>query len=219
MKVIIFGNGQLAEIAAWYILNGVPHGIISAFTVDSSYIKESAFHNRPVIPFEEIETRYPPTEYRMLVMMSYANVNQLRRKKYLEAKGKGYSFVTFVHQDVKVNGACVGENTFIFEDNTIQPFVTIGNDCILWSGNHIGHHTTIKNHVFISSHVVVSGSCEIGERAFLGVNATLRDNIKVGEGCVVGAGALILHDTEPDSVHIGHEAILGRKRASELKGI
>lgn len=219
-KVVIFGNGQLAEIADWYLRDSLfMEYEVCAFTVDFAYIKEDVFQCKPVVPFEHVEDFYPPVEYLMLVMASYTEVNALRKRKYLEAKEKGYSFATFVHPNVDTRVAQIGENVFIFEDNTIQPFVKIGNNCILWSGNHIGHHTTIRDHVFISSHVVVSGSCEIGECAFLGVNATLRDNVKVGEGCVVGAGALILHDTEPDSVHIGHEAILGRKKSYELKGL
>ena len=47
------------------------------------------------------------------------------------------------------------------------------------SGNHIGHHSVIRDHAFISSHVVVSGRVEIGEQCFVGVNATLRDHIRL----------------------------------------
>ena len=36
---------------------------------------------------------------------------------------------------------------------------SIGNNTIIWSGNHIGHHSKIGNNCFISSHVVVSGFC------------------------------------------------------------
>ena len=53
----------------------------------------------------------------------------------------------------------MGDNCFIFEDNTVQPFVTLGNNLVLWSGNHIGHHSTLRDHCFISSHVVISGFC------------------------------------------------------------
>ena len=52
-----------------------------------------------------------------------------------------------------------GDNCFILEDNTVQPFVTIGNNVTLWSGNHIGHDSVIEDDCFISSHVVVSGTC------------------------------------------------------------
>ena len=55
----------------------------------------------------------------------------------------------------------VGENTFVFEYNVIQPFVKIGNNVVLWSGNHIGHHVVIADHCFITSHVVISGATVI----------------------------------------------------------
>ena len=97
----------------------------------------------------------------------------------------------------------IGENCFILEDNTIQPFVKIGNNVTLWSGNHIGHHSIIKDHVFIASHVVVSGGCTIEDSCFLGVNCTLRDHIKIGQKSVLGAGTLILKDVEAESLIIG----------------
>ncbi len=52
-------------------------------------------------------------------------------------------------------GAPIGDNCFILEDNTIQPFTSIGNNVVLWSGNHIGHHSVIKDHVSFTSHVVL----------------------------------------------------------------
>ena len=86
------------------------------------------------------------------------------------------------------------------QDNVIQPFVTIGANTVLWSGNHIGHDSTVGDNVFITSHVVVSGNCRIGDNVFIGVNATLRDGITVGRDCVVGAGTVLLQDAEPGLV-------------------
>ena len=37
----------------------------------------------------------------------------------------------------------------IMEHNTIQPYVTIGENTILWSGNHVGHHTQIGKNVIL----------------------------------------------------------------------
>jgi UDP-3-O-[3-hydroxymyristoyl] glucosamine N-acyltransferase len=102
-----------------------------------------------------------------------------------------------------LNEGRIGENCFILEDNTIQPFVTIGNNVTLWSGNHIGHHSTIHDHTFIASHVVVSGGVVIGEQCFFGVNVTLRDHITIGDMCVVGAGTMLLADAEREGVYIG----------------
>ena len=78
----------------------------------------------------------------------------------------------------------------------MQPFVKIGSNVTLWSGNHIGHRTEIKDNCFISSHCVISGFCEIGESSFLGVNCTLEDNVKIEKDNFIGAGALIQKHTQ-----------------------
>ena len=93
------------------------------------------------------------------------------------------------------------ENVFIFEDNTIQPFTTIGNNTIMWSGNHLGHHSTIGNHCFISSHVVISGACKLGNNIFIGVNSTLHDCVSLGDECLVGGGCCAM-STKPKSVYV-----------------
>jgi len=116
-----------------------------------------------------------------------------------------------------LNEGRVGDNCFIFEDNTVQPFVTIGNNVTLWSGNHIGHHSVIHDHCFIASHVVVSGGVEIGEQCFIGVNATLRDHIRVGARCVIGAGALLLDHAEPEGVYLGAATERSRVPSSRLR--
>jgi acetyltransferase-like isoleucine patch superfamily enzyme len=97
--------------------------------------------------------------------------------------------------------------------------VEIGRNTILWSGNHIGHHTRIGDNVFIASHVVVSGAVSVGDNCFLGVNATLRDNISIGSHVVVGAGALVLHDAPDYAVFPGRGTEVARIRSDQLRRI
>jgi sugar O-acyltransferase (sialic acid O-acetyltransferase NeuD family) len=100
----------------------------------------------------------------------------------------------------------IGENSFIFENNVIQPFVRIGDNCILWSGNHVGHRTVVRNHVFVASDAVISGYCDIGESSFIGVNTTFNDRVKVAADNVIGSGALVHRDTEAGRVYVGSPA-------------
>jgi len=94
----------------------------------------------------------------------------------------------------------MGDNCFIFEDNTLQPFVNLGSNNVLWSGNHIGHHSKIGNHNFISSHVVISGHCHIGDNNFMGVNATMANNLKLGNDCLIGSFVHIVKHVEDGSL-------------------
>jgi sugar O-acyltransferase (sialic acid O-acetyltransferase NeuD family) len=129
------------------------------------------------------------------VALSYSKLNRLRAERVAAARALGYGLVSYVSSRATTFPDLEhGENCFILEDNTIQPFAKIGHNVTLWSGNHIGHHSTIEDDVFISSHVVVSGGVRIGQGSFVGVNATIRDHVAIGRECVIGAGALVLED-------------------------
>ncbi|MCX5871519.1 MAG: acetyltransferase [Deltaproteobacteria bacterium] len=217
--LVIFGSGDIAQLAHFYFNTDSEYKVV-AFTVDATYLTDTTFCGLPVIAFEELSKHYAPGQCDIFVALSYSKLNAVRKEKYLAAKALGYRIASFISSHATVlNENRIGENCFIFEDNTIQPFVTIGNNVTLWSGNHIGHHSTIKDHCFIASHVVVSGGVEIGEQCFIGVNATLRDHIKVGERCVVGAGALLLVDAEPEGVYLGTATERSRVPSTRLREI
>jgi sugar O-acyltransferase (sialic acid O-acetyltransferase NeuD family) len=217
--LVIFGSGDIAQLAHYYFSTDSNYEVV-AFTVDANYIKESELCGLPVVAFEDIVKNYPPDSYDFFVALGYSKLNAFRKEKYVAAKEMGYKLVSFISSRATVlNEGRIGENCFIFEDNTIQPFVTIGNNVILWSGNHIGHHSVIHDHTFIASHVVISGGVEIGEQCFVGVNATLRDHIKIGDRCVVGAGALLLADAVPESVYIGTATERSKVPSTRLRGI
>lgn len=218
-SLIIFGTGDIAQLAHYYFSQDSGYEV-EGFTVDEAYLQEDTFLGLPVVPFEGVTRHFRPEENEMFIALSYSKLNAIRREKYLAAKSFGYRLASYVSSRATVlNQGSIGENCFILEDNTIQPFVTIGNNVTLWSGNHIGHHSVIGDHCFIASHVVVSGGVEIGPSCFLGVNATLRDHIKVGSNCVIGAGALLLADAEPEGVYVGEATSRARVPSTRLRNI
>lgn len=192
-KLVIYGTGVIAEVAEFYFRADTDY-CVSAFTNAAEFITHKQFHDKPLVPFETLEKDYPPNEYDIFIALGYAKTNQIRQARYFEAKEKAYVCATYISPRATYYQTPIGENCLILENNVIQPFVRIGNNVTLWSGNHIGHHSTVEDHCFISSHVVISGGCTIGENCFLGVNATLRDNIKLDRFVVVGAGAIVMED-------------------------
>ena len=217
--LVIFGSGDIAQLAHHYFSTDSDYDIV-AFTVDAEFIEDSEYCGLPVVPFENLTSSYPPNSYDLFIAVGYSKLNSIRKAKFLAAKEKGYSLASYISSRASIlNDENIGENCFIFEDNTIQPFVTIGNNVTLWSGNHIGHHTVIHDHTFIASHVVVSGGVKIGEQCFIGVNATLRDHITIGVRCVIGAGALMLADAEPEGVYNGTATERAKVPSTRLRGI
>jgi sugar O-acyltransferase (sialic acid O-acetyltransferase NeuD family) len=213
--VIIFGTLDTAELAHYYLENDSPYTVV-AFTVNKEYIKEDTFKGLPVVPFEELEQHYPPTEYRLFAPMTGVKMNTLRKKIYEEGKARGYEFISYVSSKATVCDNEIGDNCFILEDNTLQPFTKIGNNVVMWSGNHIGHHGVIEDHVFFTSHVVLSGHCHVKERSWFGVNATIRDFTTIGEGSLIAMGALITKDTDDNGFYLGSPARKQAKTALEV---
>lgn len=201
-KVVIFGTASFAELVHAYLSRDDRYEVV-AFTAHRDQIGDARFCGLPVVAFEDVAQLHPPASHQMFVAVGYRKVNQIRAAIYHEAKAKGYTLLTYVSPRCTNLAASIGDNCFVFEDNTLQPFVHVGNNVILWSGNHIGHHSVIGDHCYVTSHVVVSGHCRIGPYCFLGVNATLRDSLTIGESCVIGAGALIMKDAQPKQVFLG----------------
>ncbi len=188
-----------------------------AFTATSDSIGNETFFDLPLRAFETIEKEYPSNEYEMFIAIGYVQLNKVRERFYNEAKDKGYTLLTYISSKSSTFTKKVGDNCFIFEDNTVQPFVEIGNNVILWSGNHIGHHTKIESHNFIASHAVISGHCIIKEHSFIGVNATIRDEITIETENIIGAGVLILKNTKEKEVYVAKKTDVFPRTSDRMK--
>jgi sugar O-acyltransferase (sialic acid O-acetyltransferase NeuD family) len=203
-KIVIFGLHDFASLAHFYLRHDSEHEVV-AFAVTQEYSPEDkTFEGLPVVPFEEVEQIYPPSTFAFFVPMSHRKMNTLRKSIYEQVKAKGYAIISYVSSKATIfPGTSVGENCFILEDNTIQPFTKIGNNVVLWSGNHIGHHSVIKDHVLFTSHVVLSGHCVVESFCFLGVNAAVKDGVHLAEGTLVAMSASVTADTEPWGIYQG----------------
>ncbi|MFC4817364.1 acetyltransferase [Flavobacterium sp. GCM10023249] len=215
-KVIIFGIQDFAELAHYYLENDSEHEVV-AFCVNQQYMPENTFFkNLPIVAFENIENVYPSSQYHFFAPMSPQKMNRLREQIYSEIKSKGYELISYVSSKATLFDNPIGDNCFILENNTIQPFTTIGNNVILWSGNHIGHHSVLKDHIMFTSQVVLSGHCVVENYCTLGVNATIRDGVTIAEGTFVAMAASIIKNTEPWGLYKGNPAVKSEKSTKEL---
>ena len=205
-KLVIFGTSEIASLAKYYFDHDSDYEVV-AFTVDDSYCESDTFENLPLIPWSQVQKSFPPLNFHMHVALSYMKLNQLRQEKYEQTKAAGYELASYVcSKSVTWPDLTIGDNCFILENQTIQPTCKIGNNVMLWSGNHIGHGTEIGDHTYLASHVVISGHCKIGERCFIGVNSTLRDFITIGDDCFITMDASISRDLPSGSVALGSSA-------------
>ena len=199
---MIFGTGRGADTAFRYLSRDSPHEIC-AFTVDRQFLLQPTFHGRPVIEYESVSARYPPGEYEMFVPLGFQGMNSVRADRYLDAKRKGYRFISYVNsRQYSVEALNIGENCFILDGQSVNLDVTIGDNVTMWSTNHIGDRTVVGSHVWISSHVTLSGDVVVGDYCFLGVNACVSNNVTLAPRTFVGANVLISQDTAEREVYV-----------------
>jgi sugar O-acyltransferase (sialic acid O-acetyltransferase NeuD family) len=197
--LLIYGTGLIAEVAKYYFDTDSPY-YVKAFTNHREFIKEDTFCNLPILDFDDpnFTNKFPSRD--MFMAIGHQGQNDIRRTRFDESISKGFNLISYVSSRAHVFTEIIGHNVFILESNVIQPFTQIGNNCTLWSGNHIGHHSTIADHVFIASHVVVSGNCKIESNCFLGVNATIFDGVTIGRNSIVGAGSVVRKNIAENSI-------------------
>jgi sugar O-acyltransferase (sialic acid O-acetyltransferase NeuD family) len=214
--LLIVGDSSFAEIASLYFGRDTEYEPV-AFVVEDAYRSKDELAGLPVVPMSEVEDRFPANRTSFYAAVVYTQLNRLRTRLCEEMKKRGYAPASYISKHAYIDSSSrLGEHVFIFEDNTVQPFVTVEDNVVLWSGNHIGHHTTIQRNVFISSHVVVSGHCTVGANSFLGVNSSIGNDVDLGEDSWLMPGVNILKSTRPNQLWRPEKPVLGGRTPHEL---
>ena len=65
-RVVIFGEGKIAEEVYFYFTNDSPYEVV-AFCADAAYISRQTLFELPVVPFEEVLDRSPPVDFKMSI--------------------------------------------------------------------------------------------------------------------------------------------------------
>ncbi|NDP22025.1 MAG: acetyltransferase [Paludibacter sp.] len=205
-KLIIVGIGETANLAHEYFSYDSDYEV-AAFAVHRELITEKTFKGLAVEAVEDLVVKFSSSDFDVFIAMASAQLNYQRTKIFNEIKSLGYTCASYISSKSFVwHNVKIGENCFILEDNTLQPFVIIGNNVTLWSGNHIGHQSIIHDNCFLTSHVVISGFCEIGNNTFIGVNASIADNIIIAPDNLIAMGAVINKSTNENSIYKGNPA-------------
>jgi len=205
-NIIIFGHKDFAELAYYFLTTDSEH-TVSAFCVNEQYLpQERFFHNLRIVSFETVEKEFPTSEYSFFVPMTYRNMNRDRELIFQQVKAKGYQMISYISSNAKVaKNVLIGENTYIMENVTIQPYAKIGNNVVM-GGCFISHHSIINDNVFIAAGAVICGHCIIEKNTFIGANASVRDLSIIGEYSFIGLGSIISKNMKSYSVYASKPA-------------
>ncbi len=207
-KIVLFGNSVFAENIYFLVTHDSGYQV-SAFTVDRKYITQETLFGLPVVPFETLETAFPPSEYGLCLPISFQRVNRLREEKYLQAKAKGYQLVNYTSSRAATYpGLVTGDNCIIMENSVISPRVSIGSNVFIGHGAILAHHAVIKDHCFISPGAVILGGATVEEYCLIGANATIKEEVRIARESVIGSGVSIMRNTRPKGVYMNPPATL-----------
>lgn len=97
----------------------------------------------------------------------------------------------------------MGKGNLICSGCLISCNVDLGNFNILDEFITVGHDTNIGNYNVVMPACNISGGIEMGDCNFMGVKSVVLQYLKVGNNVRIGAGAIVMHDTEDDSLYVG----------------
>jgi sugar O-acyltransferase (sialic acid O-acetyltransferase NeuD family) len=197
--IVIFGASMSAQVARAYLERDSDHRVVG-FAVDTAYATSNEFDGLPLVSWERLEQTFPPTRVQLLGPISYRRLNEFRRDRYLEGKARGYRFASFIHSSCLIDAKRIGEHCFILARTLIEPYVTIGDNVVIWGGSHIAHHCALGDHCFISGKVGISGATRLGERCFVGGGAIVSEGLTIGDGCLLSFGAVVTKSIPAGSI-------------------
>jgi len=216
-KIVLFGNSLYAESVYFSIRYDSSFEVVG-YTVDQAYIGQDTLSGLPVVPFEQVESIFPPTDHGMFLALSYQQLNRLRENKYYQAKAKGYELITyFSTKALTWPGLKIGDNCIVSEFTTVGPRVEIGNNVTVGPNVVVGHHAVVKDHCFISAGAVILGNVSVGPYCLIGANATIKEGVTIAGECIIGSGVTITDDTREKGVYLGSPPELLGKPSDEIR--
>lgn len=194
MDILIYGTGQFADYAHYVFEHDSPHHVIGR-CIHKDFWDQSDSKYECYI-FEELLNTFP--DRNVGIHIAIGN-NTVRREIYEELKTMGFSMPSYLSSKADFWPDLEhGQNVFLAEGSIIQPFVGIGDNCILM-GAKVGHHCQIEDHCLLSG-AFLGGNVKVGEGAFLGLNSCIQEGTQLGPNNVVGMNATVQKNTEAAAI-------------------
>ena len=216
-NIIIFGANDLGRLLKFYMEQDGDQRRVVAFTMDGEYITDTKFLGLPVVPFEDIEVEYPPTDYEIMIAIGNSRMNDIRKNVFLRCKQKDYKVASFFHSSCSIHSKDIGEGNILFENCLVYPFAKIGNGNLLWDHVLISHDCIVGDFNTFSSYADLCGYVTIGNNGYFGKHCIINEHSEIADYTLVGANAYAKKYTNPyDVVVPARSVVLENKKSTDL---
>lgn len=103
----------------------------------------------------------------------------------------------------EVSWALVGNRTVIRENVTVHrasgenKVTSVGDDCLIMEGVHLGHNVQVSDAVTISSKSGLAGYVSVGRGTVIGGMTGFHQFVRVGSYCMIGGASRVAQDVPP----------------------
>lgn len=110
------------------------------------------------------------------------------------------------------NQVVIGDNVTLRENVTVHrpvgegELTSIGNNCLIMEGVHIGHNVRVGSNVTMANKVGLAGHVTVGDRVTIGGMAGVHQFVHIGAFCMVGGLSKIVKDVPPYTLVDGRPA-------------
>jgi UDP-N-acetylglucosamine acyltransferase len=144
--------------------------------------------------------------------------------------GVVFPFASVGHapQDLKFKGEAsrlvIGSRTKIREGATLNPgtegggmLTSVGNDCLLMAGAHVGHDCMIGDHCILVNNATLAGHVHVDDFAIVGGLSAVHQFVRIGRHAMIGGMTGVESDVIPYGSVIGNRAYLSGLNIVGLK--
>ncbi|MGB9115077.1 acetyltransferase [Bradyrhizobium sp.] len=211
MKVAIAGAAELGKLAAYHAVSDVGCEVVGFY---DDFFTASSFFNFPILgKCSGILDDFQNGLFdKLFIGIGY---HQMVARITLFEKFKGkIPFANIIHSSCYVDQSCeLGEGIFLLPGVVLDFATVLSDNVLLNTGVVVAHHTKIGEHTFIAPGAKLAGLIRVGKGCFIGIGSSISDSVCIADGSIIGAGAVVLSNTEPNSVSMGVPARLVKYRA------
>lgn len=196
--LLIVGAGEFGQMAVEYFEADSPWKVVG-FGVEREWLKRGsdACMGIPIVPLDEVPRRFPFNTCDVFVAVTYAHMNDERKRICGIVEAMGYQLASYVSSRAYVGaGAKIEPGAMVMEMSSVQRGARVGRGAVMWSGCTVAHKSSVGDFCWLAPAATVAGMSSVGTCSFLGAGCVVGDNVSVADRSLVGAGAVVTHDVE-----------------------
>ncbi len=125
------------------------------------------------------------------IVLSFTSLSNLeiREKKYLELKEKGFRFPNIIHRTATVEPSVkMGEGNIILANSMLGSDLSLGDMNFINTGAILSHDTNVGRNNHFAPNAVVAGRVKIGNNNLFGMCSTTYFDVTIGKNNIINNG-------------------------------